>query len=97
MICVLIIVYIVLYNAILNDGVMVIDSGAFRGCRNLVAIFLPSSLIYIADNTFDECYNLKYIKYGGSMEQWCTIYHNESKLCKPDQCMVYCTDGNIKL
>lgn len=40
------------------DGIEEIPAKAFRNCKNLKAIYIPSSVISIGEKAFDNCYNL---------------------------------------
>ncbi len=43
------------------DGTILISSGSFRGCVDLVSIEFPTSLKYIGDYAFQNCEKLNYI------------------------------------
>ena len=74
----------------LHDGVELIGTDAFAGCRNLEAISIPASVTTISPGCFDDCASLRYIFYGGTYEDWNTLY---SDYINPFT-TVLCLDGN---
>ena len=49
---------------------------SFDGCTNLTSIVLPTSLISIEANAFDNCNELKEIHYDGTIDGWLAINNN---------------------
>ena len=45
-------------EAVMTDGMSVIEEGAFKGCRNLKQVIFPGSLREIGDAAFSGCSNL---------------------------------------
>lgn len=74
----------------LPDGVTTIGTDAFAGCVDLEAIYIPASVDHIAPNCFDDCASLLYIFYGGTFEDWNTLY---SDYISPFTTAI-CLDGN---
>ena len=64
-----------LTSVILGNNVTTIKSselnnrGAFEGCTSLTEIYIPVSMLSIADNAFKDA-PLKTVRYGGTKEQW---------------------------
>ncbi len=74
----------------LHDGVELIGTDAFAGCRSLEAIYIPASVTTIAAGCFDDCASLRYIFYGGTYEDWNSLY---SDYISPFTTAI-CLDGN---
>ena len=55
------------------DGTTVIADGAFRDCREITSVVIPTSIVSIGSGAFYSCYNLEEINYAGTAEQWETI------------------------
>lgn len=45
-------------NVAVPEGVAVVDDGAFAGCMQLHTVILPSTIRWIGNRAFSECYNL---------------------------------------
>ena len=45
----------------ISEGIEVIGSNAFKGCKNIKNVWLPTSLTTIGDNAFDGCNSIAYI------------------------------------
>lgn len=55
------------------DGCTSIGDYAFNGCKNLANITLPNSVVAVAQYTFQNCNNLKVVKYLGNIDEWLQI------------------------
>ncbi|MBO5076319.1 MAG: leucine-rich repeat protein [Clostridia bacterium] len=55
------------------DGVNTISQFAFQGCACINSVVMPKSVTYIQTGAFRNCYNIKEVKYNGSIENWCDI------------------------
>lgn len=56
-------------EAVMTDGISVIEEGAFKGCRNLKQVIFPGSLKEIGDAAFSGCSNLVTAALPRSIEQ----------------------------
>ena len=75
-----------------------IIAGAFSGCMQLEKITLPSGVKLISGRTFTNCYKLKQIEYGGTVEEWEALMKLSSQWgysSDLDGCTVKCTNGEI--
>ena len=65
-------------------------------CPNLQYVYIPSTVTWI-DNAFSGCYNLEFIHYGGTVNEWCNSVWWKAALFRVDNydCMIYCSDGII--
>ena len=61
------------YEVVIPDGVTKIGKQAFFKSRYVQVLYIPSSVTTFEEDAFDECYNLSYIFYKGTIEQWCNI------------------------
>jgi len=53
-----------------------IGTDAFRGCRSLESVYIPTGLSSIGGGAFADCPKLTYIFYNGLYEEWSNIYHD---------------------
>ena len=67
---------------------------AFCQCVSLVQISLPASVEKISDDSFSLCFNLKYVYYAGTKQQWQSIV-SSSAFSSSYDITIYCVDGNI--
>jgi hypothetical protein len=51
-------------HCVIPDGVITIGFEAFKGCKNLISIYLGNSLITICDHAFNGCNKLEQIIFG---------------------------------
>lgn len=56
-------------EAVMTDGIKVIEDGAFKGCENLKQIIFPNTLREIGPTTFSSCRNLVTAALPRSLEQ----------------------------
>lgn len=75
----------------LPDSLLEIHARAFSGCNALEALSIPESVEYIAPDAMDNCSKLLYIFYGGTSQEWASLYH--SYITPYTQ--VICSDGAI--
>ncbi len=75
-----------------------IGNQAFVFCRKLTSITIPNCVSYIGPYSFSQCQNLINIEYNGSRKQWNDISKDRNwKYGVPEDCVVHCTDGDIKI
>ena len=55
-----------------------IRSNAFYGCSNLSQVTLPKSLQMISNSAFNGCSNIETLEYQGSLEEYLSIYMDNS-------------------
>jgi len=55
-------------NVIIPNGTVIIPDNAFKGCTNLVSIYLPTSVLSLGSATFYGCTSLQYISLPDSIE-----------------------------
>jgi len=55
---------------VIPEGITVLESGSFRGSKNLTRILIPTSVKHIKDGAFRDCVSLKDVYYTGTQEQW---------------------------
>lgn len=55
------------------DGITKINGDAFRYRENIKYVYIPESVKEIGSSAFYNCYSLKRIEYGGTVEQWKAI------------------------
>lgn len=60
----------------MQEGIKSIGTYAFKDCKNLVSVTIPSSLTYISAGAFYNCQNLKTVIYEGTKEQWEEVIRN---------------------
>ena len=81
------------------EGVTVIHNMGIYYCANLTSVYLPSTINGLHCACFGECYNVTYMKYNGTIEQWNAIYkegapRNWDKGLK-NLAEIVCNDGVI--
>lgn len=79
-----------------NENVISINNGACWGCRNLVSITIPKSIIYIGDRAFNYCDSLKDIYYEGTKAEWTAISKAITWNWGIKNSIVHCSDGDLK-
>ena len=62
-----------LKSVTLSNNIVSLGRKCFADCDNLVSLFIPSTIQYIADDAFDGCDNL-YIKTDLSYSEWKNVY-----------------------
>lgn len=60
-------------NAVIPEGVEIIENEAFRDCRELVSVTIPKSVLSIGEDAFRGCRALKLIIYPGADSAWRSI------------------------
>lgn len=55
---------------VINSGVTSIGDFAFCGCTSLTSITIPVSVTYIGRESFTNCFNLEYVFYKGTPDEW---------------------------
>lgn len=71
---------------------------AFSGCSGLTSVTIPSSVTSIGSYAFRDCSGLKNITYTGTIAEWKNITkETDWDYGAPTDCVIHCTDGNIKL
>ncbi len=55
------------------EGVTKIGENAFVCCAALERVVLPESVMKILFSAFNLCVNLKTVRYGGTLAQWCDL------------------------
>lgn len=84
---------------IISNHIIFIDRSAFKNCRRLSKIVIPTSVECIEAEVFDGCNDLEYINYEGTMEQWNLInkgYRFWTRGRTFDPMIVKCSDGDIR-
>ena len=71
-----------LTELILEEGVQLIDGGAFAGCQQLTSLTLPSSITTICDVAFSGCQSLKSVYIKGATDIGATSFQYCSALEK---------------
>ena len=66
-------------------------------CKNVVSIFVPTSVEEICSASFRECENLLSIEYGGTKAQWKAIQKSGSWDLDLSAKSVRCSDGEINI
>jgi hypothetical protein len=84
---------------IIPNHITFIDYSAFRNCRRLSKVVIPTSIQSIGTETFYGCNDLEYIEYKGTMEQWNLIskdykWWTRGKIW--DARIVKCSDGDVE-
>lgn len=80
------------------NSVTSIGDHAFFGCIRLTSITIPDSVTSIGIAAFAECLKLKNITYNGTIVDWNNIDKGHNwNADVPTDCVVHCTDGDIKL
>ena len=74
-----------------------IGSEAFALCTKLTSIAIPESVTSIGYDAFKTCYNLKYIVYNGTKQQWKNIDKDTpiDETFGLGNITIYCTDGKL--
>ena len=80
-----------LENVVLPDSVTSIGEYAFTDCISLEGIIIPHSVTSIGAGAFAGCEKLKNVKFGGTVEQWESLYTFQTA----DIFTVYCSDGTL--
>ena len=62
-----------LTEIIIPYGIQVIECGVFFGCQKLEKITIPCTVATIKESAISGCYNLKYVYYMDSAENWDNI------------------------
>ena len=62
------------------DGAYSISNEAFKGCRHLKTVSLPSSLTHIGENAFSGCPGDLKIIFRGTRAQWESVHKSEAKV-----------------
>ena len=84
---------------IIPDHIKFIDYSAFRNCRRLSKVVIPTSVQCIEDEVFHSCNDLEYVNYEGTIEQWNQIYKGYRFWTRSrtfDPMTVKCSDGGIE-
>ena len=68
-----------LKEAVFNKNVMTMT---FSKCTQLETVSISDQVNWISDESFEYCYNLKSINFGGSACQWKQIYHVNKNVTK---------------
>lgn len=73
-----------------------IKKGAFKGCKKLKNVTIPTTITEINGNAFSDCESLKKITYDGTKKQWRAIEKtNWSDVTDNYTITIVCSDGNI--
>ena len=60
-------------NLVIPSGVKRLKNYAFYKCKSLKSVTIPSSVMSVGKEVFDQCYDIEAIYYEGSIAQWCDI------------------------
>lgn len=81
----------------ISNGITNISDWAFRDCKNMTQITIPTSVQTIGYSAFTGCSGLTDVYFGGSKEQWETISvgSGNDRLSASDITIHYNSSGNI--
>lgn len=82
-------------EAIIKDGVEIVEKKAFSSCNKLQKVTLPSSVKVIEKDAFSSCQNLTDIYFKGTKAQWETMQRDSTWDRYTSNYTVHCTDGDI--
>lgn len=80
-------------SVIIQDGLTEIGHYAFNRCYSLESVTIPRSVTYIGDGAFDYCSALSVIYFGGTVEEWQSIFLNDYYNDYTNNFSVHCIDG----
>lgn len=81
-------------DMVIPEGVTTIGYSALRGCHNLTRLVLPTTLKSYDDVCFDDCPQLAYIDYLGTMDQWRKVSKGGYQWMSGENIyQIRCTDG----
>lgn len=66
---------------VLPEGIVDIELEAFRYCRQMQTIYIPSTVTSIGMGAFYKCSQLKNVYFGGTQEQWNAINKDNYNDC----------------
>lgn len=82
------------------EGITQIGAYAFRGCRKLEVVYIPSTITFIDTGSFWNTGSLNTVYYNGTKAQWKNLVGTRRDQIfdgsSPD-ITVYCLDGEVKL
>lgn len=87
-----------LTSVTIPDSVTSIGMSAFYGCTGLTSVTIPDSVTSIGSEAFYYCSSLTNITYKGTIAEWKNIVKGYRwKRGVQSNCVIKCTDRNIKL
>ena len=87
-----------LTSVTIGNGVTSIGESAFSYCSGLTSVTIGNSVTSIGKSAFSGCSGLKSIIYIGTIEDWKNIAKGGSwNYGVPTDCVIHCTDGDIKI
>ena len=86
-----------LKSVILKDGLTTISDYMFTGCKTLENAIIPNTVTRIGVLALGDCSLFGKITYGGTMEQWSSIYIGSQAFRNTSNVTVVCSDGNITI
>ena len=66
-------VYKEVTDIVINEGVETINKFAFYGLKNATSVTLPSTLVEVGEQAFEECSSLENVYYNGDAGSWANI------------------------
>lgn len=84
-------------SIIIQDDTKYISGEAFVYQSNLQSIYIPQSCTKILEYAFYGCTSLTDITFGGTMEQWQSIYKGSKWNLNVPATYVQCSDGQVAL
>ena len=87
-----------LTSVTIGNGVKRIGNYAFAGCSSLTSLTIGNGVKRIGDYAFSGCRSLTSITFNGTIKQWETIGKDYKwNYNVPASCIVYCSDGKLKI